>query len=323
VILRSIPRAQRYASYRGRVMIDTVRGVLRVRKWPKKRGPPKSAKQRFWIDWFTQANLLAKYADPMSQVRAIEMTKGTGLYPRDVLLSAMRGRLYWWTDDTGWKWFPMAATQDVSNSLDTIAQVVGSVLVRAVDRWRTPPPAAIGNVLTYKGDAASPLWEAPGGGLAQVALTGTPIVPDNTVNNYVLDVSADFSVQLMYDQLGQATSGQPQIQFSTDGGVSYKSGATDYQQVSTDAITQTDTALDRIWTTPIFSGSGHDLNGFFNMLRAGRANYALATGKRGNRGMHRGGFCTFDGPITHIKIFTNNGSNFNAGSIRATGLRAA
>jgi len=41
MILRSIPRAQRYPSLRGRVMIDTVRGVLRVRKWPKKRGTPK------------------------------------------------------------------------------------------------------------------------------------------------------------------------------------------------------------------------------------------------------------------------------------------
>ncbi len=164
MILRSIPRAQRMASIRGRVMIDTVRGVLRVRKWPKKRGTPKSALQRFWIDWFTQANLLAKYVDGASAARAIEMTKGTGLYPRDVLLEAMRGRLYWWADETGWKWFPMAATQDVSNSLDTVAQTVGSILVRALDRWRALPPGVLGYVLTHQAVDEPPIWQAPSGG---------------------------------------------------------------------------------------------------------------------------------------------------------------
>ena len=152
------------AAIRGRVMIDTVRGVIRVRRWPKKPGPPRSALQRWWMDWFTQANLLAKYADPMSQARAIQMTKGSGLYPRDVLLKAMRGRLHWWADETGWKWFPMAATQDVSNSLDTVAQVVGSILVRALDRWRTPPVGVLGDVLTHQDVDQPPIWQAPSGG---------------------------------------------------------------------------------------------------------------------------------------------------------------
>ncbi len=165
--IRDIPVARRGPSYRGRVMIDTVRGVIRVRKWPKKRGRPKSALQRWWNDWFKQANLLAKYADPMSLVAAKEMTKGTGLYPRDVLLKAMRGRLHWWADETGWKWFPMAATQDVSNSLDTVAQVVGSVLVRALDRWRAPTPGLLDEVLTLKGVDLIPAWApAAGGGAA-------------------------------------------------------------------------------------------------------------------------------------------------------------
>ena len=163
-ILRSVPQAARSPSYRGRVIIYAQRGVLRVAKWPRKRGTPKSAKQRWWNDWFTQANLLAKYADPMSQARAIQMTKGSGLYPRDVLLEAMRGRLYWWADETGWKWFPMAATQDVSNSLDTVAQVVGSILVRALDRWRAPALGNLDEVLTLKGPDLIPEWAAPGGG---------------------------------------------------------------------------------------------------------------------------------------------------------------
>ena len=145
-------------------MIDTVRGVLRVRKWPKKRGTPKSALQRWWIDWFTQANLLAKYADGLSQAGAIALTKGSGLYPRDVLLAAMRGRLYWWADETGWKWFPVAAITDITNALDILAQTIGSVLVRAPDRWRAPTPGTLDQVLTLKGSPLVPEWAAPGGG---------------------------------------------------------------------------------------------------------------------------------------------------------------
>lgn len=163
MILRGIPRKQKLASYTGRVMIDTVRGVLRVRKWPKKRGTPTSERQLFWIDWFRQANELAKYADPMSQVRAIEEAKNTGKYPRDVLLQAMRGRLYTWADSDGWKWFSVAAIQDISDTLDVLAQTVGGVLVRAKDRWRAPPAGALAEVLTHQGPDDPPIWLPPGG----------------------------------------------------------------------------------------------------------------------------------------------------------------
>lgn len=163
-IIRSVPRNRRMPALRNAVMVDTVRGVLRVRKWPKKRGTPKSALQRWWIDWFRQANLLAKYADGMAMARAIEMTRQTGLYPRDVMLSAMRGRLYVWADETGWKWYPMAAVQDISDSLDVLAQTIGSVLVRATDRWRAPPVGVVGDVLTNQGVGAPPVWQAPAAG---------------------------------------------------------------------------------------------------------------------------------------------------------------
>ena len=139
-------------------MIDTVRGVVRVRKWPKKYGKLRSEAQAYWVDWFRQANLLAKYADGMAQARAIAMTKGSGLYPRDVMLKAMRGRLYVWADDNGWKWYPVAAIQDISESLDVLAQTIGSVLCRAPDRWRSVVPGNPGDVLTYQGSLAPPEW---------------------------------------------------------------------------------------------------------------------------------------------------------------------
>ena len=185
-IIRTIPRKGRRPAHTGRIMVDTVRGVLRVRKWPRKRPGPRTAIERFWSDWFTQANKLAKYADAMSQVRAIQMTKGSGMYPRDVLLKAMRGRLYAWTTPDGWKWYSMAAIGDVSESLDILAQTIGSVLVRAVDRWRAPPPGVIGDTLTYQGEEAPPIWAsaAPPAafqGGALVVKTGNQSIPASTV----------------------------------------------------------------------------------------------------------------------------------------------
>ncbi len=161
-ILKSAPLKDRSPSFSKRIMIDTVRGVLRVRKWPRKRGTPTAEKQIFWIDWFRQANLLYKYIDAWSVRRSMEITKGTPMYPRDVVLKAMRGRLYIWITPDGWRWFPMAAIGDISETLDVLAQTIGSVLVRATDRWRAPAAGNVDDVLTYKGSAAAPVWQAVG-----------------------------------------------------------------------------------------------------------------------------------------------------------------
>lgn len=174
-VLKGVSRSKRSESLSGKFMVDTVRGQLRVRKWPKKRGTPKSALQRWWIDWFRQANKLAKYVDAATARRAIDLTAGTGMYPRDIILSAMRGRLYSWVDQTGKKWHSMAAIQDISDSLDVLAQNIGDVLVRAADRWRAPPAGLIGDTLTYQGPDDPPIWTAPsaGGGGPTCLLTNT------------------------------------------------------------------------------------------------------------------------------------------------------
>ncbi len=75
-------------------MVDTFRGQIRVRKWPRKRGPPKSQVTRDQNTWFKQANDIAKRLEPTQQNLAIEMTKGTGLYPRDLLLRQQAGGIY-------------------------------------------------------------------------------------------------------------------------------------------------------------------------------------------------------------------------------------
>ncbi len=324
-VLKGITRSTRSEALSGRFMVDTVRGVLRVRAWPKKRGTPKSELQRWWIDWFRQANKLAKYADPMSQARAIEITKDSGMYPRDVLLSAMRGRLYYWQDQNGKVWHPMAAVQDISQSLDVLAQNVGNVLVRAVDRWRAAGPAVpvIGDALTYQGPDDPPIWASSGGGGAVQVLPGTPITCDNTVNVYVFDVGSYANVQFILDGVDFAASDLCQLRCSTDGGVSYKAGGTDYR---------------RIFYTPTSQGSAFDSNcpfiraggatdhygiGIFNNLRAGRMTFQSDISVGGSLAGRDCSIGQFNGPVTHIQMRSNGGNNFSGGVIRATGLLAA
>jgi hypothetical protein len=185
-ILRAVSGNRRGESLRGKFMIDTVRGVLRVRKWPKKRGTPTSAEQLYWIDWFRQANKLAKYIDAASMRRAIELTAGTGMYPRDIILKAMRGRLYSWQDQNGKKWYPMAGIQDISDSLDVLAQDIGNVLVRATDRWRAAAEPTPGAVITYQGEGIPSKWAPPSTPAATIAGALVTMAASQTIANTTL-----------------------------------------------------------------------------------------------------------------------------------------
>ncbi len=88
------PKQQRFPALKGALVVDTFRGQIRVRKWPRKRGKPKSAVTRRQNKWFTAANRLAKRVWPDQISLAMVMTKGTGLYPRDLLLRQMSGGIY-------------------------------------------------------------------------------------------------------------------------------------------------------------------------------------------------------------------------------------
>lgn len=89
--IRWDPKKQRFPGFHGRYIVDSVRGQLRVRSWPRKRGTPKSSEVRIQNQWFKDANHLAKICEPSQQAQAIRMTLGTGLYPRDLLLKCMSG----------------------------------------------------------------------------------------------------------------------------------------------------------------------------------------------------------------------------------------
>lgn len=76
-------------SLRGVLMVDSVRGTMRARAWPRKRGKPKAAVTLAWNQWFRDAAKVAKFIDAKQTITAMDETRNTGLYPRDVIFRAM------------------------------------------------------------------------------------------------------------------------------------------------------------------------------------------------------------------------------------------
>lgn len=92
--IRWDPKGQRFPALKGRFVVDTYRGQMRVRAWPRKTGPSKSQAVRDQNAWFKAANHMAKRIVASQQNMAIAMTLRTGLYPRDLILRQMAGGMY-------------------------------------------------------------------------------------------------------------------------------------------------------------------------------------------------------------------------------------
>lgn len=181
-VLKSGDPSARLPAYGGRALTYVRRGQVIQQAWPPKQSASTLAKTADQREWFRQANKLAKYAAPSDMVLAREVTAGTPLMPRDILLAAMAGRLWSWRSDDGGVWYSMAAQQDVSQSLDALGQVEGDLLVRFADQWSVInpafgslilrdtegyaelPPGQVGQVLTSQGENLLPAWQDPGGG---------------------------------------------------------------------------------------------------------------------------------------------------------------
>lgn len=73
------------------LMVDTFRGQVRVRSWPRKRGKPKSKAVLEQNEWFRAANKLTRVSATTQQRMAVEVTKKSGLYPRDLLMRSISG----------------------------------------------------------------------------------------------------------------------------------------------------------------------------------------------------------------------------------------
>jgi len=88
-VIRSWTGRQERPAVKDRLMIDTFRGVMRVRKWPRKRGPSKSPAVRQQNAWFKAANEIAKRAHGSQIAQSMVLARGTGLYPRDLIIRAI------------------------------------------------------------------------------------------------------------------------------------------------------------------------------------------------------------------------------------------
>lgn len=90
---RASPSRQRFPGFRGALVVDTFRGQMRARSWPRARGLPKDPLQAQRLKTFERYAALAKFAAPSQIALAVNATRNTGLYPRDLLFMAMAGNL--------------------------------------------------------------------------------------------------------------------------------------------------------------------------------------------------------------------------------------
>lgn len=143
-----------------------------MQAWPRRRGRVKNATTKAQNEKFAQANKLAKYASADDQWMVTEIARNSPLYPRDLLVSAMYGRLFETLTIDGKEYVSVAVRDDISDDLDKVGGTeVGTILVRHPEGWRGLVPGNAGEVLTSEGAGDLPAW-APGSGGSGAYYTG-------------------------------------------------------------------------------------------------------------------------------------------------------
>lgn len=153
---------RRPPSMRRTVMIDTSRGVLRVRKWPTPRPGPRNTTNTCWTEWLRQAMAIYRHADPQLVEYYRQVTCGLPAKVTDPFISNSRGSFAAWPITRNIYMYPRQAVRKVAYSLDVISQIPGSILVRHHDMWRYIEPGPAGSVLTSMGPYQVPKWSTDG-----------------------------------------------------------------------------------------------------------------------------------------------------------------
>jgi hypothetical protein len=160
--------------FRGTAIAQILRGQIHFQKWPKKRGRPKSPVTREHNAKFKEANYAVKFVDSQARWWAERVAKGGPVYPRDLLLSLMYGRLFETLIIDGQEWNSVAVRNDISHDLDIVAgKEIGTLLARGSAGWQALVPTEENLVLTSNGPDALPSYRAAGGGGSQVSFFGT------------------------------------------------------------------------------------------------------------------------------------------------------
>jgi len=143
---------------RGNFIIQPSPHGLIAKKWPIKRGTPKTPYDFYKQKEFAYAAWYAANPFPLDLGTAIEMVKGSSLVPRDFLMLAAYGRAYEIRRQDGFVW---PVYRDLAPNpqyvLDLITTTVGSLIWRAPEGWIPIDPPSVSYVLT--GTVDGPAWQ--------------------------------------------------------------------------------------------------------------------------------------------------------------------
>lgn len=142
-------------------MVDTVRGVIRVRKWPKKRGKKRNETNLWWSEWLRQAMAIWRWSDPRTQQLWRDATRDLPVKVTDPFMQAIRGTIWYFVDDDGNVMYPTQARDKVSYSLDTIIQLPGGMLYRGPNDWEGIEPAGSSGLVMFSDANKMPAWGTP------------------------------------------------------------------------------------------------------------------------------------------------------------------
>ncbi len=170
-------RRKRPAPVRGLFLPLAVCGQLRVQAWPKKRGTPDSEYMRGLIEWFSEVSRAGALVSPWERTVLQDMLsewkrintgqKGSAIIrERDWIQRVAMGRM--WKielEDFTFLW-PATVRRDVSDALDILRPMFGSLMVRTSENWRmtvqvgaTGPLTITGGVPQFVGSAVASLGD--------------------------------------------------------------------------------------------------------------------------------------------------------------------
>jgi len=152
-------RRKRPAPVRGLFLPLAVCGSIRVQAWPKRRGLPKGQYEMGLIEHFGEVSRSASKVSPYELTVLTEMIaewkkensgqKGSAIIrARDWIQRVMMGRM-WKIEmpDFTFLW-PVTVMRDVSDALDILRPMLGSLLVRTADDWRCTDQVGATGMLT-------------------------------------------------------------------------------------------------------------------------------------------------------------------------------
>lgn len=205
--------------------VRELRGQLLLCKWPRKRGRPLHPTTREQNEKFRQANWLAKYAPAAIQMAHRTVVEGTSLLPRDLMIASMYGRGFDFVIPGARRRYPVAARQDLTDTLDILGALAGGIIARGPDQWEGVSPTQAGQALISGPTGQAPTYQTIGSqdGL-WVQVEDVTLPADLALNAFHDTVIAGNWNAIEYQALlkGSPSGQQPLMRFNDDAGLNYQ-----------------------------------------------------------------------------------------------------